>query len=74
MSRPGNAWIDDWEIGEEPERERAVSLELVKCFCEFWDALGLDGRRKPPETAILEPCKGWTWNEDVAGCKYNYQK
>ncbi len=46
MSKPDNTWIDDWEIGEESERERAVSLELVQCFNEFWDAQGLDGKAK----------------------------
>jgi len=67
MTKPDNTWIDDWEIGEDPERERMVSLELIQCFTEFWDAQKLDGRRKPPETDIQEPCKEWAGN-GPAGC------
>lgn len=46
MSRPDNTWIDEWEIGEEPERERKVSMELLQCFSAFWDAAGLDSKAK----------------------------
>lgn len=46
MSRPDKTWIDDWEIGKQPAREQAVSMELVQCFSEFWDAKGLDDKAK----------------------------
>ncbi len=46
MTKPELFWIDDWEIGEEPEREQMISKELLECFRAFWDAQELDGKAK----------------------------
>lgn len=54
MTRPDNTWIDDWGLGEELDRERKVSMELVQCFSEFWDAVGLDGKAKATRNRYSE--------------------
>lgn len=46
MIKPDHAWILDWEIGDNPEREQKISKELVECFREFWEDLDLDGMAK----------------------------
>ncbi|WP_045221971.1 hypothetical protein [Desulfonatronum thioautotrophicum] len=46
MTKPDHAWIADWKVGENSERERKISKELVECFREFWVALDLDGKAK----------------------------
>ncbi len=46
MTKPELFWIDDWAIGEEPEREQMISEELLECFRAFWDAQELDGKAK----------------------------
>ena len=43
---PNTTWIEDWHVGENPKRERAVSTELIAIFTEFWNALGLDAKSK----------------------------
>jgi hypothetical protein len=46
MSKPELFWINDWELGEDSERELMISKELLECFRTFWDTQQLDGKAK----------------------------
>jgi hypothetical protein len=44
--KPNKKWIKDWQINENPLRERNLSHDLLRLFTDFWDAQGLDEKSK----------------------------
>ena len=44
--RPNENWIDKWQIGLKPHREKCISAELVRVFIDFWNAQTLDDKSK----------------------------
>ncbi|HEA68459.1 hypothetical protein LCGC14_2419610 [marine sediment metagenome] len=43
---PNSKWIKDWQIGENPSREKEVSNDLFRLFTDFWKSEGLDEKGK----------------------------
>lgn len=43
---PNNKWIEDWQMGVNPSREKQISLELFGVLTDFWKAQGLDEKAK----------------------------
>ena len=44
--KPNSKWIDDWQIGVQPSREKDISTDLVRFFMEFWSKQKLDEKSK----------------------------
>ena len=44
--KPNKDWIKEWQISENPSREKALSNDLLRFFIGFWEAQGLDGKSK----------------------------
>ena len=51
--KPNNKWIDDWQIGEQPSREKDISTDLVKFFVDFWSKQKIDEKSKTTRTRHL---------------------
>lgn len=43
---PNSKWTKDWQIGEDPSREKKVSDDLIRLFIDFWKCQGLDKKSK----------------------------
>lgn len=44
--KPTSEWIEDWQIGENPSREREVSDHLLRLFTDFWSFRRLNEKSK----------------------------
>lgn len=44
--KPNSGWLNDWGVGVDPEKEKILSLGLLKIFDEFWIKQNLDEKSK----------------------------
>lgn len=51
--KPNSKWIDDWQIGVQPSREKDISTDLVRFFMEFWCKQKLDEKSKTSRNRYL---------------------
>ncbi|MCK5839529.1 MAG: hypothetical protein KAG99_06750 [Bacteroidales bacterium] len=44
--KPNRKWIDDWQNGIQPAREKDIATDLLSFFLEFWGKQKLDEKSK----------------------------
>jgi hypothetical protein len=69
MTKPNKNWITDWEIGENPDREKELGNALIEIFHEFWEAIDLNNKSKSTRnrySAALHTLGGYLIEQGVS--------
>ena len=46
MKKPDKSWINDWRLGENPDREKELGRYFVSIFNDFWIKSKLEDKSK----------------------------
>ena len=68
MTKPNKNWITDWEIGENPDREKELGNALIEIFHKFWETIDLNNKSKSTKnrySAALHTLGGYLIEQGV---------